>query len=265
MPSPFPGMDPYLEAHWGDVHRRLIGYACDAMQECLPRDLLARMEERIYVETPEERATRFPDIRIVETRPPFAEGGVAIAEPVAVAEPYLLDMEAQSRKQGYIEIREPESERVVTVIEVLSPANKRSGDGRKQYLRKQRELERGGVSFVEIDLLRAGKWTVWSKEHLIPIEKRLPYRINVWRSWRPNRIEFYHAPLRQRLPVIPIPLRESDDDLPLDLQLLIDRAYRFGRYETTDYSTTPDPSFNEDDAKWADDVLQSAGLRSNKE
>ena len=69
VPSPFPGMDPYLESHWGDIHHRLVNYACDAIQPHLPGDLYARMEERVYVESPQELAARYPDVRVVEGEP----------------------------------------------------------------------------------------------------------------------------------------------------------------------------------------------------
>ena len=73
MASPFPGMDPYLEAHWGDIHHRIINYACDAIQEQLPDDLFARMEERIYVRTPRELMERYPDVRVVERPRSFSD------------------------------------------------------------------------------------------------------------------------------------------------------------------------------------------------
>ena len=68
MPSPFPGMDPYLEAHWRDVHARLIIYACDALQGVLPTPLRARVEESVLLETPKGIGDHplFPDVRVVE-------------------------------------------------------------------------------------------------------------------------------------------------------------------------------------------------------
>src|SRR5438093_5157102 len=121
MQSPFPGMDPYLERHWGDVHHSLITYARDQLREVLPKDLRARVEERVFVESPD----------IVEIDDPATE--------------------------GYIEIIDASSGgRVVTVIEVLSPANKVAGDGQEKYLQKRQELRDAKVSLVEIDLIRAG-------------------------------------------------------------------------------------------------------------
>ena len=169
MASPFPGMDPYLEKHWGDVHHRLITYACDQLQGELPRDLRARVEERVFLESAQgvER-NMYPDIRVVErgrgqavsTRP---EGGLAVAEPL------LLHLADEPVTQGYIEIIDVGSgKRVVTVIEVLSPSNKTAGEGQDLYLRKRRELNAGHVSLVEIDLLRAGKRILMAPPRCIP-------------------------------------------------------------------------------------------------
>src|SRR5580658_2686956 len=127
MPSPFPGMDPYLERHWGDVHARLIIYASDQLNKALPSDLRARVEERVFVETPEGHRPIIPDIRIVKRRIPGREpiraaGGAAIAEPLIVP----LD---EPITESYIEIRDVSAgHRVITVIEVLSLSNKTPGD-----------------------------------------------------------------------------------------------------------------------------------------
>src|SRR5262245_29026093 len=68
MPSPFPGMDPFLEAHWRDIHARLVIYASDALQGVLPRGLRARVEESILLETPKGLGDHplFPDVRVVD-------------------------------------------------------------------------------------------------------------------------------------------------------------------------------------------------------
>lgn len=262
MPSPFPGMDPYLEAHWGDIHHRIVNYACDAIQEQLPGDLYARMEERVYVEALEGRMARYPDVRIIERS--FVPGVTVGAAPegVVVADPVVFEVEAEPVTEGFIEIREAGGEgRVITVIEVLSPANKAPGEGRRQYRRKQKEIRQARVNLVEIDLLRAGNWTVLAGRHFVRNSQASPYRICVWRYWRPGSIEFYHAPLCERLPAIRVPLRQQDADVVLDLQALIDRSYRFGRYESTNYCVDPDPPLKGKDAEWADTLLREKGLR----
>src|SRR3984957_15774258 len=121
MPSPLPGMDPYLEAHCRDVHASLIIYARDALQGALPGSLRARAQESVLLETPRGLGDHplFPDVRVVEytskrglaTRP---QAGAALAEPV------LVDVEPEPATETYLEIIDRESgNRVVTVIEFL--------------------------------------------------------------------------------------------------------------------------------------------------
>ena len=130
MPSPFPGMDPYLEAHWRDVHARLVIYASDALKGVLPRSLRARVEERVVLETPEglSQDDRYPDVRVVEFRP--ERGRPRQANGTAVAEPILLARETEPLTEPYLEIIDVGSgNKVVTILEVLSPTNKTPGAG----------------------------------------------------------------------------------------------------------------------------------------
>src|SRR5262249_36482614 len=142
MPSPFPGMDPYLEAHWRDVHAGLVIYARDALQGVLPGSLRARVEESVLLETPKGLRDHplLPDVRVVDSTPkralvPRPEPGAALAEPL------LVDAEPEPATETFLEIIDRASgNRVVTVIEFLSPSNKSPGPNREQYLRKQREV-----------------------------------------------------------------------------------------------------------------------------
>src|SRR6266536_3741693 len=162
MASPFPGMDPYLEAHWRDVHARLIIYASDALQGVLPSSLRARVEERVLLETPQGIAEHplFPDVRVIEFTSkrdvaPAPEKGVALEEPM------LVDTAPEESTETFLEIIDHESgNRVITVIEFLSPSNKSPGRNREQYLRKQRELCASDTNLVEIDLNRFGSHTL---------------------------------------------------------------------------------------------------------
>lgn len=263
MASPFPGMDPYLERHWGDVHHRFITYACDQLQGRLPRDLRARVEERVFVESPQgvER-TISPDVRVVERgwgepAPPAADSALAVAEPL------VIDLGDEPVSQGFIEIIDIGSgKRVVTVIEVLSPSNKRPGEGQDQYLQKQRELKQGRVSLVEIDLLRTGKRVLTAPPDFIPVSHRTTYQVCVRRGWKPTKVGIYRVPLRERLPIIKVPLRETDADVPLDLPALLEQCYRNGGYDDDlDYRADPEPRLEPDDARWADELLRSQGRR----
>jgi hypothetical protein len=264
MRSPFPGMNPYLEEYWGDIHHRLIIYSSDALQKQLPGDLRARVNERVFVE-PEEGKPRdiIPDVRVVE-RGRREEPAVRTSNGIAVADPLIIHLDQNEPiRQGFIEIIDIKSgRRVVTVIEILSPSNKVPGPGRDLYLKKQEELREGGVSLVEIDLLRAGRRVLAAPFELIPEGHRTPYAACVRRGWKPLEIEYYRLPLRERLPAIAIPLRQADHDVALDLQAVIDRCYEEARYDDDiDYHEEPDPPLRADEAEWAGALLREHGRR----
>jgi hypothetical protein len=245
MPSPFPGMNPYLEQFWGDIHHRVITYSSDALQKQLPGDLRARVDERVFVETEEGKPRNIvPDVRVVE--------------------PLIIRLDQNEPiRQGFIEIIDIKSgRRVVTVIEILSPSNKAPGPGRDLYLKKQEELRAANVSLVEIDLLRAGVRVLAAPFELIPDGHRTPYAACVRRGWKALELEYYRLPLQDRLPAIAIPLRQTDHDVALDLQALIDRCYEEARYDDDiDYLQEPDPPLDSDHARWADDLLRKHGRR----
>ncbi len=262
MKSPFPGMDPYLEQHWRDVHHRLITYACDRMQSALPGDLRARMEERVFVESEAgEYRPIYPDVHVVEHpkqrgEPPVAEGRVAVAEPL------VLHLAEEPVSQGYLEIIDVGSgNRVVTVIEFVSPSNKIAGAGQDLYLAKQKEVLAARASLVEIDLTRDGRRALSVPQYRIPASHRTTYQVCVRRGWKLPGAEVYRAPLQERLPIIRIPLRETDQDVLLDLQALIDQCYQNGRYDDINYRIAPNPPLDPEDAAWADHFLRSLGLR----
>jgi hypothetical protein len=257
-------MDPYLEQFWGDVHHRLITYSCDALQRHLPGGLLARVDERVFVEPSEGQGRNIvPDVRVVERGRP-QERGAGTGNGVAVAEPLVVHLDqSEPIRQGFIEIIDIKSgRRVVTVIEVLSPSNKTPGPGRDLYLKKQEELRAGGVSLVEIDLLRAGTRVLSVPLDRIPEGHRSAYAACARRGWKPFEIEYYRIPLRERLPAIAIPLRRDDRDVALDLQSLVDQCYESGRYgDDIDYREEPDSPLPAEDAGWANALLREHGLR----
>jgi Protein of unknown function (DUF4058) len=261
MNSPFPGMDPYLEQHWGDVHHNLITFAQGLLNENLPRDLRARVQERVLVELPSEDRVYYPDVRVVEHERPVQGGmGVAAAAGAIPAEPLEVAF-LEPETQGFLEIVESHPERrVITVLEILSPSNKYAGVGRDLYRRKQNDLAEGGISLVEIDLLRAGPHVLQVPLGQYPPTYRTPYKVCVHRGWKASA-EIYRVPLRERLPAIRVPLRQTDGDVLLDLQALIAQVYRHGRYDDIDYTAAAVPPLAPDDAAWADELLRAAGKR----
>lgn len=261
MPSPFPGMDPYLEARWGDIHARLVMYSCDQLQAQLPRDLVARVEEYLAVEADDEKPYGYyPHLRATE-HPEVNGGSPATSARAAVAEPVIVVFPTEPPTLRSLRIYD-RNHRVITAIEFLSLANKVGEAGRQAYRKKQQDLIEAGVSLVEIDLLREGSYVLALPEGRLPPDRRGPYRITVLRSWQPGRAEVYRVSLRERLPAVNIPLRPTDADVVLDLQPLLERSYEMGRYDRDlDYRADALPPLSGDDAVWADALLREKQRR----
>lgn len=266
--NPFPGMNPYLERYWRDVHAAFIVYAREALQTQLPPGMVARIEERVYVDVPHDGIRRiiYPDVRVSELRETVGAGGSATATAVlegVKTERLIIEVEEEPITETYIEIVDLSGGKVITVIEVLSVANKLPGEGQDVYLRKQRGVIEAGVNLVEIDLLRSGQWVLSIPLGNIPPERHTPYFVVVFRSWQPKKREVYPIALNQRLPQIAIPLRPTDQDVTLDLQELVNRCYEVGRYDLwIDYSQDPDPPLPPEGAKWLHQLLVEKGKRA---
>ena len=234
MPSPFPGMDPHLErSDWEDFHTRMINAISDAIVDPLGDRYLPRIERRIYVEThpPLPPQLRVADVAVVESpgwSAPSVDSAAAVMEPVTL--PLAPPIE---RREAYLEIRDLESSRVVTVIEVLSPTNKRPGsEGLQQYQDKRNAILRTNTHFVEIDLLLVGQ--SWELPGMPPGD----YAALVARGNRRSSVDVYRWPRDRQLPTIPIPLIDPDPDVPLDLQAVFNTVYDRARYDRSiDYSS----------------------------
>ena len=242
MKSPFPGMDPYLERSWGDVHSRLITGASGMLNGILPEDLVARVEERVVVDCVEYARPRaiYPDARVFEDPTAVAPVSSTVTT-LTVAEPILLELEVEEHVETFIAILDPSGGRLITVIEFLSPSNKLPGENRDSYRQKRNELSRGGVNLVEIDLIRAGAWRDLLRPMVAPRDTETAYRVITRRAPLSRPVELYPISMRSRLPIIPIPLRPSDPDATLDLQLLLDQVYREGRHNRTRYDESCEP------------------------
>jgi hypothetical protein len=257
-------MDPYVEQFWGDVHQTMINRARAAIQRLLPADLVARIDERVIVEPSEAHHRRIvPDVRVLE-REKREEPALRASNGVAVAEPLIIRIEEDEPvREGYIEIVDLKSgRRVITVIEILSPSNKLPGAGRELYLKKQEDLKHGGVSLVEIDLIRTGNHVLMVPLSRLPGGKPAQYAACIRRAWKPFDLEYYPLALRARLPAIAIPLRSEDPFVPLDLQTVFEQCWEEGRYgDDIDYREDADPPLAGDDAQWADALLRDQGRR----
>lgn len=261
--SPFPGMDPYLEAYWGDVHSKLATYICDTLNPRLPGDLVARTQVYVGLYVDELKVANFnPDVSVTESD---LEGRFATDDglAVAVAEPKLYRFPNPLRKQKRVVIHEVGTDGVlVTAIEILSPTNKGGRDEQELYRNMRTEFLRAGTSVVELDLLRGGTSILYAPAEDRARRHPAEYYASVVRGWRQGQVEVYPLPLRERLPAIRIPLRRTDPDAVLDLQSLVDQAYHFGAYfRTIDYRRDPIPPLTGEDAAWANEVLKAAGKR----
>jgi hypothetical protein len=260
-------MDPYLEAHWGDVHTRLIVYSGDQLRPQMPADLKVRVEESVSVQSPddvESSEVYFPDVRVVDnpSSRSLQSREMSPASSVSIAEPILVRRQSDPPTERSLQIIDSRAgNRVITTIEFLSLANKIDAAGRIAYRKKQNRLEKSNVNLVEIDLLREGAYVLNAPWDSVPQTCRGPYRVAVSRASDRDNVEMYRIPLRLRLPRIRIPLRPTDTDAVLDLQLLIDMAYENGSYGDTDYRLDPEPPLSPDDAEWAAGVLREAHRR----
>jgi len=260
MPSPFPGMDPYLEHPelWPDVHHGLI----EALRESLAPRLRPRyrvsIEKRSYIEEPEGLVfLGRPDVSVVRGEPsgapdhgPAAGAGVS-GRPVSVTVPM-----PDSVHEAYLEIRDTASGEVVTALELLSPTNKRSGEGRRAYESKRLRILGSSTHLVEVDILRAGQ--------PMPVSGRAPgaYAILVSRSEDRPRALLYPFGLRERIPAFSLPLRAGDEEPEVDLQAALHDLYDRAGYDlAVDYRVPPEPPLAPDDAAWADALLRGKGLR----
>ncbi|MCA9009306.1 MAG: DUF4058 family protein [Planctomycetaceae bacterium] len=260
--SPFPGMDPYLEPFWGDVHSRFMVYMADQLNDQLPADLQARVEECLMVDAEEYSRRVYPDVHVVEhTEQIFPE--LRTQSNVELAEPCVVALPSERRTERHIEIVDRNSgNRVVTAIELLSPTNKRKGPARDAYLRKQEEYLASDSNLVEIDLVRQGTFVVAIPETLVPHHCRTPYIICIRRASRRSEAELIRVPLQESLPNIAIPLRPTDADIVLRLQPLLDECYRRGRYMSLDYTGALTPQLSDDDQLWVDQLLASSKASS---
>ncbi len=259
MPSPFPGMDPYVEERsiWPDMHLRLINNIAEALQPQVRPKYIARINERI--ELAGLGHGYIPDVMVVE--PPRAPLSTQVQPGLLVAdEPQTIGFLEEERHVPYLEIIYRETGDVVTLLEVLSPANK-VGEGRAQYIQKQNDVLNSHTNLVEIDLL-SGPTTTLARAFEINSPPDWRYNVSISRPHRRHQLEIYAIPLKERLPRCRIPLRRADPDVVLDLPAVFTRCYDAGSYDLIiDYSLAPAVALNNAEADWLMARLVEHGLR----
>jgi Protein of unknown function (DUF4058) len=247
MPSPFPGINPWFEQEslWLDFHTKFLTAINERLVGQVRPKYIVIIEQHIYVhEVREPRFMGIADLSIARTK--SGDSGSAAAVLEAPMEIRLTAQEVE--RVPYLEIRDRLNRELVTVFEMLSPSNKRA-DNRRQYLAKRSQLIESSANLVEIDLLRGGK--------PMPDADRPPCAYSVVVSRAEDRLRggFWPIQLRERLPEIPIPLREPDADARVDLQSVLNHIYDVYGYEDFIYSGKPTPSLAPKDARWAKQIL----------
>lgn len=257
MPSPFPGMDPYIEESglWGDFHDKLIGELERSLAAVLPPRYVARIRERTYIEwtDPHEDQPQTvpfePDVslRLGSGETESAAGAVAVltAPPQAMLMHALVEVEY---RELFLEILELDPQRrLVTAIEVLSPTNKRPGTiGWQQYENKRHVFLQGHANLVEIDLLRGGR-----RRGMRERWPDSPYYVLAMKKQQAPACRVWPAFMTSPLPEIAVPLTPPDNDVPLSLQPLVDAIYARSRYEADiDYSRPLEPPLSRDEARF---------------
>jgi len=263
MPSPFPGMNPYLEnpKMWQQVHKRLIVEIANAMNPKIRPKYRIEIEERVYETNPSDGDSLLvgiPDDVVVQTAAkssPYPESNVAVAPPLSQPIKVTLSLPT-TVKEWYLEVKEVASGEVITAIEILSPKNKAAGEGRKSYQSKRQKVLTSLTNLIEIDLLRRGKKMV------ADIALKSDYHILVSRSRDRPQADLYAFNLQDPIPSIPLPLAEGEIEPTIDLQELLNSVYDCGSYDLViDYKNEPIIPLAKGDRSWADELLKQQKLR----
>ncbi len=258
MRSPFPGMDPYLENSelWSEVHSRLIVAIADDLTDHLSEKYRVAIEKRTYFSGgdfsggDDSLLVGIPDVAVVakrtEENPSAATATLTLPEPITVTVPMVEEVQ-----ERYLEIRDVAAGEVITAIELLSPTNKRTGEGRQAYQRKRNRVLASLTHLVEIDLLRGGQ--------PLPIvgTTQSDYRILVSRSNLRPAAQLYTFNLHQAIPRFLLPLTPTDQEPMVDLQTILGKVYERGRYHLAiDYSQPAQLPLSAADTAWAKTLLR---------
>ena len=258
MPSPFPGMDPYLEGElWQEFHETLASaIRAQLMPQLRPR-YVALLAKRYVLDRPalgvfDVPRVVYPDVHVVA--PPGSRAGTASSGGIATTPPAVEVASPMPVPQLSVEVRDVAQRRLVTLIEILSPANKH-GDGARDYAERRVALLQTQVHLLEIDLLRGGE--------RIQFNAPLPpasYYLFLSRGERRPFTLVWPVGLRDRLPAAPVPLLAPDPDATLDLQAAVADCFALVGYERLlDYDAPlPPPPLDEDDAAWVAATVRAA-------
>ncbi|NJN67329.1 MAG: DUF4058 family protein [Chloroflexaceae bacterium] len=262
MPSPFPGMDPYLEGEmWQEFHSRLANQISMQLMPLIAPKYVALLSKRYVLDLsttagpnanggPRGRVI-YPDVGVSEARArettettPWERGGAGVATAAPAVE--LVSLLPDEVPQVRVEIRDVARRQLVTVIELLSPANK-SGEGMQDYLSKRVEVLKTSTHLLELDLLRGG-----TRIALVGEPPPAPYYVYLSRGEHRPYTQVWPVALRHPLPTVPVPLLPPDPDVPLDVQAAISACFALVGYERLlDYALPPPPpEMGAEDRAW---------------
>ncbi|MFH7242387.1 MAG: DUF4058 family protein [Spirulina sp.] len=259
MPLPFPGMNPYLENPdlWPEVHHLLISLLAETLNPQLLPTYRVAIEKRVYQLSGDDALLiGIPDVSVTAARAmprAFSTARLApVAQPIAVMLPMPIEVQ-----EGYLEVREVATQTVVTVIEVLSPANKRPGRGRESYLQKRDLVLGSHTHLVEIDLLRSG-----AAMPMAGAGGNSDYRLVVSRQERRPQAELYPFNLTDPIPPFAVPLKPGHGEPVVNLDHLLQTVLdRSGLSVILDYHADPVPALSPEMQSWLEEILKMAGYR----
>jgi hypothetical protein len=271
MPSPFPGMDPYVKHPdiFPGLHGDLISQMKAALRQRLPEPYYATSQSRVWIEMSQRYIE--PDADVLHPREAGqpkhgANGPAVLAPPTARGRSVLVRVPHEEHRELFLDIyaQQDNGDRLVTTIEVLSPSNKTPGEhGRELYLRKHNEILDSKVHLVEIDLLRGGIHST-AVPHERALEESGPLDYHVCIHFFDHFEDYLVYPIRleEALPEIVIPLLPGDSPVLIDLQAIFDRAYELGPYRRRIryHKETPVPPLSAEQAEWAVRLLREKGV-----
>jgi hypothetical protein len=249
MDMPFPGMDPYLEhpVLWEAVHARMIVGMANQLQPRLDPRYVTSIEERVFIEGPQRR---IPDVWVQKVQNGGTTTAVAGPEADVGVLVEIAELEIHQRRIEILDLYN--DQRLVAVIELVSPTNKVAGPGRESYEAKQAEILARDCHFIEIDLLRRGRHAMSIPEWRLQEFQPFDYLVCVSRWPRRNQFTLYPRRLRERLPRIRVPLVEPDPDVTLDIQAALAEVYVEGRFmKRVRYHEPCVPALDDADQQWA--------------
>ena len=256
MPSPFPGMNPYLENPelWPEVHHWILTLLAESLIPQLRPKYRVAVEKRVYHDTDGNSVLiGISDVTIARSLKPITQklSNIAVASPPV--KPITVNIPIPEEiRETYLEVREIATGEVITVIELLSPKNKRQGEGRKAYQTKRLQILGSSTHLIEIDLLRAGE-----SMPILDNDIKSDYRILVSRSQLRPRAELYPFNLSEAIPPFFLPLQKSDIEPLVNLQNVIQDLFdRAGLDLAIDYNSQPVPPIQETDLIWVNELLK---------